>query len=44
MFNGPTDPCPRFLSLPGAQGGFVGDPAALARDNIYDHTKNKILL
>ncbi len=31
MFN---DPWPRVLSLPGAQGGFVGDPAPLALDNI----------
>ncbi len=23
------------LSLPGAQGGFVGDPTSLACDNIY---------
>ncbi len=29
------DPWPRVLSLPGAQGGFVGDPASLARDNIF---------
>ncbi len=28
-------PWPRVLSLPGAQGGFVGDPTSLARDNIY---------
>ncbi len=26
---------PRVLSLPGAQGGFVGDPTLLARDNIF---------
>ncbi len=26
---------PRVLSLLGAQGGFVGDPTSLARDNIY---------
>ena len=28
------DPWPRVLSLPRAQGGFVGDPISLARDNI----------
>ena len=28
------DPWPRVLSLPGGQGGFVGDPTSLARDNI----------
>ncbi len=33
--NGPKDPWPRVLSLPGAQGGFVGDPTSLARGNIY---------
>ncbi len=32
--DGPKDPCPRVLSLPEAQGGFVGDPASQARDNI----------
>ena len=32
--NGPKDPWPSVLSLPGAQGGFVGDPTPLARDNI----------
>ncbi len=32
--NGPKDPWPRVLSLPGAQDGFVGDPTSLARDNI----------
>ncbi len=31
---GPKDPWPRVLSLPVAQGGFVGDPTSLARDNI----------
>ena len=30
--DGPKDPRPRVLSLPGR---FVGDPASLARDNIY---------
>ncbi len=30
--DGPKDPWPRVLSLPGR---FVGDPASLARDNIY---------
>ncbi len=34
--NGPKDPLPCVLSLPGAQGGFVGDPTSLARDNIYN--------
>ncbi len=33
--NGPKDPRPHVLSLPGAQGGFVWDPASLARNNIY---------
>ena len=33
--NGPNDPWPRVLSLPGAQGGFVRDPTSLARDNIF---------
>ncbi len=33
--NGPKDPWPCVLSLPGAQGGFVGDPTSLARDSIY---------
>ena len=28
------DPWPRVLSLPGAQGGFVGDPTSLARNSI----------
>ena len=32
--DGPKDPWPRVLSLPGAQGGFVGDPTSLAHDNI----------
>ena len=32
-------PWPRVLSLPGAQGGFVGDPTSLARDNILDRLK-----
>ena len=32
--NRPKDPWPRVLSLPGAQGGFVGGPTSLARDNI----------
>ena len=32
--NGLKDPWPRVLSLPGAQGGFVGDPTLLACDNI----------
>ncbi len=30
--DGPKDPWPRVLSLPGAQGGFVEDPTSLARD------------
>ena len=30
--DGPMDPWPSVLSLPGR---FVGDPASLARDNIY---------
>ncbi len=30
--DGPNDPWPRVLSLPGR---FVGDPASLARDNTY---------
>ena len=34
--DGPKDPWPRVLSLPTAQGGFVGDPTLLARDNILD--------
>ena len=34
--NGPKDPWPRVLSLPGAQGGFVGDPTSLAHDNMYN--------
>ena len=33
--DGPKDPWPRVLSLPGAQGGFVGDPTLLARDTIF---------
>ncbi len=32
--DGPKDPWPSVLSLPGAQGGFVGDPTLLACDNI----------
>ncbi len=32
--NGPKDPWPHVLSLPWAQGGFVGDPTSLAHDNI----------
>ncbi len=31
---------PRILSLPGAKGGFVGDPTSLARDNIYLHSQS----
>ncbi len=31
--DGPKDPWPRVLSLPER---FVGDPASLARDNIFD--------
>ena len=27
------------MSLPGAQGGFVGDPTTMARDNIADWSK-----
>ncbi len=37
--NGPKDPWPRVLSLPGAQGGFVGDPTLLARDNMFSLLK-----
>ncbi len=32
--NGTNDTWPRVMSLSGAQGGFVGDPASLAHDNI----------
>ncbi len=32
--DGPKDPWPRVLSLPGR---FVGDPASLAHDNILTH-------
>ncbi len=39
MFNGPKDPWPRVLSLPRAQGGFVGDPTSLARHNMFIRTQ-----
>ena len=35
MANGPKDPWPCVLLLPGAQGEFVEDPTSLARYNIY---------
>ncbi len=38
--DGPKDPWPRVLSLPGAHGGFVGDPTSLARDNINNITSH----
>ena len=37
--DGPKDPWPRVLSLPGAQGGVVGDPTSLARDNMVVHNE-----
>ncbi len=38
--DGPKDPWPRVLSL---AGRFVGDPASLARDNIYSDHGNRAL-
>ncbi len=34
--DGPKDPWPRVLSLPRR---FIGDPASLARDNVFDHQR-----
>ncbi len=42
FFNGPKDPWPRVLSLPGAQGGFVGDPTSLTRDNMFQVTRDAV--
>ncbi len=42
--DGPRDPWPCVLSLPGAQGGFIGDPTKLARDNMHANSHKPVFL